>query len=50
VLGAWLNVRTNVADLADRGAVEEYLARGRAMADQARELEAAVVAIVEGKL
>ncbi|MBM4188121.1 MAG: glutamate formimidoyltransferase [Gemmatimonadetes bacterium] len=49
LLGAWLNVRTNVASLEDRSAVSELLADGARMAAEVASLEAAVLATVEGK-
>ncbi len=47
VRGAHLNVRINVADLDDGG---EYLERAAAVAEQAAAGEAAVLAVVEGRL
>jgi glutamate formiminotransferase/formiminotetrahydrofolate cyclodeaminase len=49
-LGAFLNVRTNAKDLADRGAAGEYLARGRALEEQAVAGEREVLELVERKL
>jgi glutamate formiminotransferase/formiminotetrahydrofolate cyclodeaminase len=50
VLGAWLNVKTNVPSLADRAAVAEILREGERMAAEAERLEAEVRLLVEGKL
>jgi glutamate formiminotransferase/formiminotetrahydrofolate cyclodeaminase len=50
VIGAWLNVRTNVPALADRGAVTEILREGERMATAAEHLEAEIRQVVEGKL
>ncbi len=47
VRGAWLNVRINARDLADKALVDEFLSRGAVLAQKADELEAEVVAIVE---
>lgn len=50
VAGAYLNVRTNVKDLGDRAAAEDYLVRGRRIMDAAIALEAEVLALVEARL
>jgi len=47
VLGAFLNVRTNAKDLEDRAAAEDYVARGKAIAERATRLELEILAIVE---
>lgn len=50
VLGAFLNVKVNVKDLEDASAVKDYLDRGRAIAEQAGELEVEILRVVEAKL
>jgi len=50
VMGAYLNVRINAKDLKDAAAVEDFLTRGKAMQDQALELEREVLALVEERL
>lgn len=50
VLGAYLNVRINTADLADKAAVEEYVTRGARVQESAEELEREILAIVREKL
>jgi glutamate formiminotransferase/formiminotetrahydrofolate cyclodeaminase len=49
VRGAWLNVRTNVAGLKDRGPVAEILAEGERLEREAAEREARILQIVERK-
>ncbi len=44
VLGAWLNVRINAKDLADEARRADYLARAKALAEEAQRLEAAILA------
>lgn len=50
VLGAWLNVRTNVAGLKDKAAVQALVADGARMAAEAVTLEAEIRAIAEAKI
>ncbi|MFT5287498.1 MAG: glutamate formiminotransferase/formiminotetrahydrofolate cyclodeaminase [Planctomycetota bacterium] len=47
VLGAWLNVKINSQDLADRSVAEDYLKRGEAMAEEVQRAEDEVLAMVE---
>ncbi len=47
--GAWLNVRTNVTGLKDRGAVAHILADGERIDREAAEREAEILRIVEAK-
>src|SRR5687768_4766958 len=49
VRGAWLNVRTNAASLADRGAVAGILEEGERLDRGAAEREAEILRIVETK-
>jgi glutamate formiminotransferase/formiminotetrahydrofolate cyclodeaminase len=49
VRGAWLNVRTNVAGVKDRTAIEGILAEGAALERAAAEREAAILTLVERK-
>jgi glutamate formiminotransferase/formiminotetrahydrofolate cyclodeaminase len=49
VRGAWLNVRTNVAGLKDRGPVAEILSEGERLEREAAEREARILQIVERK-
>jgi glutamate formiminotransferase/formiminotetrahydrofolate cyclodeaminase len=49
VLGAWLNVRTNVAALKDRSAVAGLLAEGARLAEAAARYETTIQAVVETK-
>ena len=50
VLGAWLNVRTNVASLKNKQAVEALLYQGGNLAADAERLEGEVRRIVEGRI
>ncbi len=50
VMGAFLNVKINSADLADKAAVADYLKRGAAIAEQATELERETLAVVDRKI
>ena len=50
VLGAWLNVRTNVAGLSDPGAVEPWLEEGRGIAAEVAGLEHEIQQIVVSRL
>jgi glutamate formiminotransferase/formiminotetrahydrofolate cyclodeaminase len=50
VMGAYLNVRINASDLKDAAAVEDFIARGAAMQNQAVELEREILALIESKL
>lgn len=50
VRGAQLNVRINAVDLADRGWVNDVLARAAALADTAEAQERETLALVEAKL
>ena len=50
VMGAGLNVRTNVGDLADDGERQAYLARASALQAEAQEREAAILGQVEARL
>lgn len=50
VLGAWLNVRTNVPGLRDRGAVAEILAAGHRLAAAAADREAEILALAEERI
>jgi glutamate formiminotransferase/formiminotetrahydrofolate cyclodeaminase len=49
VRGAWLNVRTNVAGLKDRSAVESIVAQGAKFEAEAAEREGRILQIVERK-
>ncbi|MBL8989110.1 MAG: cyclodeaminase/cyclohydrolase family protein, partial [Gemmatimonadetes bacterium] len=49
VLGAWLNVRTNVASLKDKAAVADLLAEGEGIAAEATGREARILAIAKAK-
>jgi len=46
VLGAYLNVQINSADLEDKAAVDEFLTRGNALVEQAQEREARILDLV----
>ena len=50
VLGAWLNVRTNVAGLKEKGAVDALVADGARIAAEAVTLETEIRTIVEAKI
>ncbi len=50
VIGAYLNVRINAAQLADRGFAEDLLTRGAAIERQAQEAEREILAIVDRRL
>ncbi|MEM7305401.1 MAG: glutamate formimidoyltransferase [Planctomycetota bacterium] len=50
VLGAYLNVRINASDLADKEAVAAFLARGAEIRAEAEQTETAILAVVEEKL
>jgi len=50
VLGAWLNVRTNVAALNDATAITPLLEEGQRLAGRATELEAEIQRIAESKM
>jgi glutamate formiminotransferase/formiminotetrahydrofolate cyclodeaminase len=50
VMGAFLNVKINCANLDDRHVVEDYLSRGKALEDRANALEKEILAIVAGKM
>lgn len=50
ILGAYLNVRTNVGDLKDEGQAAEYVRRGAEIAKQAEVREAEILSIVETRL
>jgi glutamate formiminotransferase/formiminotetrahydrofolate cyclodeaminase len=50
VMGAFLNVRINCANLADKARVTEIIARGQEIERQAQEKERQILAIVQGKL
>ena len=50
VLGAWLNVRTNVAGLKDKGAVDALVADGARIAAEAVTMETEIRTIVEAKI
>ncbi len=47
VLGAWLNVKINSQDLQEQSVADEYLTRGRAMAEEVVEAETQVLALVD---
>jgi len=49
VRGAWLNVRTNLAGVAETAAIREMLSEGERLAERAAEGERRVLQIVEGK-
>ncbi|MGE0554420.1 MAG: glutamate formimidoyltransferase [Gemmatimonadales bacterium] len=49
VLGAWLNVQTNLPSLTDRSAVEALLAEGERLADEAPKREATILAEARAK-
>jgi glutamate formiminotransferase/formiminotetrahydrofolate cyclodeaminase len=48
--GAFLNVQVNTADLEDKAFVEEVVGKGEEMVRRAAEMEAAVLAVVAGRL
>jgi glutamate formiminotransferase/formiminotetrahydrofolate cyclodeaminase len=50
VLGAWLNVRTNLASLADRAVVKPLVDQAAKIAAETPSLEAEIQRIVEGKM
>ncbi|MCK4872706.1 MAG: glutamate formimidoyltransferase [Phycisphaerales bacterium] len=50
VMGAYLNVKINSADLEDKAWAADILARGAAVQEQAQTLEKEILQIVEGKL
>ena len=50
VMGAYLNVKINASDLDDKAWIDEALARGKAIQDQAINAEREILAIVEAKL
>lgn len=50
VLGAFLNVRINLAGLEDKKFAEQALAEGQRLVEEAQALEAEILAVVEGKL
>ncbi|MHC4670024.1 MAG: glutamate formimidoyltransferase [Planctomycetota bacterium] len=50
VMGAFLNVLVNSADLEDKAAVKEYRARGEKLQARAREEEREIVALTRAKL
>jgi len=50
VMGAWLNVRINGAQLKDRAFVDDLLARGADIAERAQRLEAEILEIVERRI
>jgi len=50
VMGAFMNVRINAAGYTDKVFVEAILAKGYSMEQQAISMEAAIVAIVNGKI
>ena len=50
VLGAWLNVRTNVPGLKDKASVEVLLTAGATMAHDAQAIEGTIQRIVEEKI
>ena len=50
VMGAYLNVRINAADLKDREFAEDRLSKGRVLQEQAIALEQEILAIVQSKL
>ncbi len=50
VMGAYLNVKINSSDLADKEAVADYLARGAKIQEEAKRREREILAVVEEKL
>ncbi|MGB5296283.1 MAG: cyclodeaminase/cyclohydrolase family protein, partial [Thermoanaerobaculia bacterium] len=48
--GAYMNMQINSGDLEDKRAVEDLLARGKALEEEAAALEAAILEIVSDKL
>lgn len=50
VLGAWLNVQTNITSLKDRAAVADLVARGERMAVEVGGLEEGVLGVARGKI
>lgn len=50
VRGAYMNVRTNVADLEDSDDAADYLSRGRALEEAAERLERQILDLVESHL
>jgi glutamate formiminotransferase/formiminotetrahydrofolate cyclodeaminase len=50
VMGAFLNVKVNAADLEDKAAVQAYFARGKKLEAWALEEERAILALTQSKL
>jgi glutamate formiminotransferase/formiminotetrahydrofolate cyclodeaminase len=50
VMGAFLNVKINSADLEDRQAVEEFITRGREIEEKALALEREILETVNRKM
>ena len=50
VMGAFLNVRINLAGLDDKALAEDFLKRGREIETKAVALEKAILKIVDGKI
>ena len=50
VMGAFLNVKINTADLEDDAAITDYFERGQKIQDRAEELEREIIAIVHEKM
>ena len=50
VRGAFLNVRINAAGMEDKAFVDDLLARGRKMEEQAAEREAEILAVVQARM
>ena len=48
--GAFLNVQINCGDLEDEQVVAEFLQKGRALADEAADLEKRILETVQAKL
>lgn len=50
VMGAYLNVKINASGLSDKAYVEDILARGKALEEQAQRLENEILAITNNKI
>ena len=50
VMGAYLNVKINVSDLADKAAAEDFVTRGAKLVESAQALESEVLGLVEDRL
>jgi glutamate formiminotransferase/formiminotetrahydrofolate cyclodeaminase len=50
VRGAFLNVRINAAGMEDKAFVDDLLARGRKMEEQAAQREGEILAVVQARM